>query len=686
MPNIIESVMRRLRSPTAKNFGSGGWFSAGMYGTNADMPDGKGGAAIAYASNIAAYRAANVRANAVGNLAWRIVDSDGQEIDHSDADCQTTLGRALQDAYMQQGASLFESFERGRCLYGEAFLEVTRANEEFPVKLAWLDPVAMSVNYLGLTVKNYRFTQNGLTITYDPDEVMFYREYNPNNPLRGLSPVEVALDTIRIDDNAKRFLRAHYRNSTRGGMVIKPTAGRTMTEEQMQDLKQMNQQAQGTDNAGRGVLIPFEADIVLIDPADISKNIEMMREIKFQIYTALGVSPAIAGDSDSSRYQASPQERPNFYINTVYPAAGSIEKWVNARLMPLFEPHSGYVFQFDMSQFSEMDEAQARVSEQARMGYEGGIITLNEAREKWGLDAMPDGDILKLPPDTAAPFEFPMMSYGTPATLALSATATPPMPDEAKPDAVGKAYTADTPEKYRHIDFTPPDGVRVAAKRALGWIADGKAGDGFTDTGRKRASDLARADYIPSPEVVRRMHSFFSRHAVDKEAEGFSSGEDGYPSAGRVAWDSWGGDAGASYADDRVERMNAADDDKTTTAKAAKAAQQSAQDELATFRKFAMKNGGDKAQRFECRCLAAPTAAAIKTRLLGLVDKRAIKVVFDDVQQELSAATLDTEPFMTDEAVAQTLSVFEELARLYPDLGFDGLIPEDEPDAIHDSA
>ena len=35
---------------------------------------------------------------------------------------------------------------------------------------------------------------------------------------------------------------------------------------------------------------------------------------------------------------------------------------------------------------------------------------------------------------------------------------------------------------------------------------------------------------------------------MDKEAEGFRAGEKGYPSAGRIAWALWGGDAGQSWA------------------------------------------------------------------------------------------------------------------------------------------
>lgn len=44
--------------------------------------------------------------------------------------------------------------------------------------------------------------------------------------------------------------------------------------------------------------------------------------------------------------------------------------------------------------------------------------------------------------------------------------------------------------------YTPPKGAQTAAKRALKWIADGKAGSGFTATGRARAAQLARGGQV----------------------------------------------------------------------------------------------------------------------------------------------------------------------------------------------
>ena len=108
-------------------------------------------------------------------------------------------------------------------------------------------------------------------------------------------------------------------------------------------------------------------------------------------------------------------------------------------------------------------------------------------------------------------------------------------------------------ERFSKADNTPPKAVRSAARRALDWIGEGKAGGGFTSVGRARASQLASGESV-SLETLKRMKSFFSRHEVDKNALGFSQGEKGYPSPGRVAWDAWGGDAGFAWAESMVAR------------------------------------------------------------------------------------------------------------------------------------
>lgn len=92
--------------------------------------------------------------------------------------------------------------------------------------------------------------------------------------------------------------------------------------------------------------------------------------------------------------------------------------------------------------------------------------------------------------------------------------------------------------------YKPTSGMASAARRALKWKSEGKPGG--TLVGLARANQLKDRDPL-SASVVLRMYSFFSRHEVDKRATGFNSGEEGFPSKGRVAWDLWGGDGGYSW-------------------------------------------------------------------------------------------------------------------------------------------
>ncbi len=101
----------------------------------------------------------------------------------------------------------------------------------------------------------------------------------------------------------------------------------------------------------------------------------------------------------------------------------------------------------------------------------------------------------------------------------------------------------------------PNDGMRAEAQRYRDWKADGESGG--TDVARTRATQILSGNEL-SPDTVIAMSAWFARHEVDKQGEGFSPGEDGYPSNGRVAWAAWGGDPGKSWSDARAKRIKAA--------------------------------------------------------------------------------------------------------------------------------
>lgn len=102
------------------------------------------------------------------------------------------------------------------------------------------------------------------------------------------------------------------------------------------------------------------------------------------------------------------------------------------------------------------------------------------------------------------------------------------------------------------IDLMPTAGMREEAQRYRDWKAEGEGGG--TEVARRRATQILSGNEL-SADVVIQMSAWFARHEVDKDAEGFRPGEDGYPSNGRVAWAAWGGDAGKSFSDAKSARI-----------------------------------------------------------------------------------------------------------------------------------
>lgn len=116
-------------------------------------------------------------------------------------------------------------------------------------------------------------------------------------------------------------------------------------------------------------------------------------------------------------------------------------------------------------------------------------------------------------------------------------------------------YAFAVPEKYNHIDFYPPQGARDNAKRALKVRNEKPASQrGMTPVGIARARDLSNNRPM-SPDTIKRMVAYFTRHEVDKQGETWGDQGKGYQ-----AWMGWGGDEGYTWAKKVLNQMNKADE------------------------------------------------------------------------------------------------------------------------------
>lgn len=100
--------------------------------------------------------------------------------------------------------------------------------------------------------------------------------------------------------------------------------------------------------------------------------------------------------------------------------------------------------------------------------------------------------------------------------------------------------------------YKPTNEMAQRAELGLKWRD--QYGRGGTEVGVARARDISNLRNL-SVDTIKRMNAYFSRHEIDKKAKGWAQGEEGFPSAGRIAWELWGGDPGRDWAARIIARI-----------------------------------------------------------------------------------------------------------------------------------
>lgn len=120
--------------------------------------------------------------------------------------------------------------------------------------------------------------------------------------------------------------------------------------------------------------------------------------------------------------------------------------------------------------------------------------------------------------------------------------------------------------ELKKTSFEVPVSVRKAAAKGLelrkefgrGGLSIQEASKQGIGSGVARARDLVKGKV--SFETVKRMRSYFARHAADSKAKGDESrgywGKDSNPSAGYIAWLLWGSYAGERWVNSILKNID----------------------------------------------------------------------------------------------------------------------------------
>ena len=260
------------------------------------------------------------------------------------------------------------------------------------------------------------------------------------------------------------------------------------------------------------------------------------------IALCFGVPSQLVGVPDNQTYSNVAEARLALYEETIIPLAKRVESDFNEWLTPYYGEQ--LQIKYDIDSIPALAERRKKIYENVVQAVREGIISRNEARERLDLEPVNGADELYISANL-----FPL---GAPSVS----------PDEKPTEEQAKQVYGEEIDDYEidddskaesDIDTKPTEEMANEAKRGLDWRKEYNRGG--TEVGVARAVQLVNKENL-SHRTIKRMYSFFSRHEVDKQAEGFRRGEEGYPSAGRIAWALWGGDAGFSWSKRKTQEIN----------------------------------------------------------------------------------------------------------------------------------
>lgn len=165
---------------------------------------------------------------------------------------------------------------------------------------------------------------------YSRDDIVAFREYNPDTLMRGISRLEPLRSTLFNEDAARRSIDSTWKNGTRITGVIESerelgTLGRERVKAGFQS------EHQGTGNHGR---VPVLEDGVTFKPVDPSKAIEMAylehRELNRQeVAGVFDLPPSALQIMDDATFSNITENMRSLYRDSLAPRVEFIEGVIN---------------------------------------------------------------------------------------------------------------------------------------------------------------------------------------------------------------------------------------------------------------------------------------------------------------------------------------------------------------------
>jgi len=226
---------------------------------------------------------------------------------------------------------------------------------------------------------------------FSPTEIIHVKDNSFYSIYRGVSRLKPALRTMQLMSNMRQFQDNFFKNGAVPGLVLK--SPNTLSEKIKERMIQSWSLRYRPDSGGRRPLI-LDGGIEIDSYTNTNfKDLDFQDAITKNeaiILKALGIPPIMMDSGNNANI------RPNmrlYYLETILP----IVKKMNHALCR----HFGFMIKEDVSDIAALQPELRDAAAYYTSLVNGGIITINEARDKLGYEEMDGQDDIRVPQNIA---------------------------------------------------------------------------------------------------------------------------------------------------------------------------------------------------------------------------------------------------------------------------------------------
>ena len=288
-------------------------------------------------------------------------------------------------------------------LYGEAYWYLVQSvgqsmgTSRMPAEIIVLDPKKMADVVDPNTGMLLGWMYDG-RISLQLEEVLQFKNTNPYNRYRGLSPLDAVNIEIKADYKAGVYQKKFFDNDAKPGMVLQVDKEDNSTVEELKKLVRMWEQGhKGVGNAHKVGILRGGMSLVPVglsqQEMDFINSRAFTRDIVLSVF---GVPKTLAGFTEGINRATADTQKRIFWQETLKPQMLRMQERLNARLVNSAMP--GSYGKFDFSRIDELKQSMDEDVKNAQTLFNMGF-SRNELNERFHLGFEEDsaGDTKYIP-------------------------------------------------------------------------------------------------------------------------------------------------------------------------------------------------------------------------------------------------------------------------------------------------